>query len=74
MCIGSNLYKGQSTETDKARRYLDLLDDARCNGRWQAIPELARKNEKHSPRRKCKSTGCTTAIGFFITLNAPLLT
>jgi len=60
MCVGSNLSKGQSTQPDKARRYLDLLDDARCDGRWQEIPELARKIEKHSPRRKCMSTGCAT--------------
>ena len=55
MCVGSNLSKGQSKDPDKARRYLSLLDTARCDGRWQEVPELARKVEKHAPQRKCSS-------------------
>ncbi|KAL8825584.1 MAG: hypothetical protein Q9170_007740 [Blastenia crenularia] len=43
------LHKG----TDKSRHYLDLLDTARCQGRWSEVPELVRKNGKHSPQRKC---------------------
>ncbi|KAL8796482.1 MAG: hypothetical protein Q9195_001156 [Heterodermia aff. obscurata] len=38
---------------DKAQHYLNLLDAARCNARWGEIPELARKVEKHAPRRNC---------------------
>ncbi|KAL8933357.1 MAG: hypothetical protein Q9216_006403, partial [Gyalolechia sp. 2 TL-2023] len=38
---------------DKSRHYLDLLDTARCSGKWSEIPELARKVGKHSPQRKC---------------------
>ena len=53
MCIKCNSCGEQSKELDKARRYLDLLDTARCNGNWQDVPELARKVEKHAPQRKC---------------------
>lgn len=49
------LLKVQHKEPDKARRYLDLLDTARCNGKWAEVPELARKVEKHVPRRNCTS-------------------
>lgn len=53
MCTHCNFFKEQGKEPDKAPRYLDLLDTARCNGKWQEVPELARKVEKHVPRRKC---------------------
>ncbi|MCJ1417392.1 hypothetical protein MMC32_003735, partial [Xylographa parallela] len=43
-------------ESEKARRYLDLLDGARCDGKWQEVPELARKVGKHEPSRKCLVT------------------
>ncbi|KAK4956114.1 hypothetical protein LTR66_013379, partial [Elasticomyces elasticus] len=39
--------------SEKATRYLGLLDTARCNAQWQDVPELARKVEKHAPHRKC---------------------
>jgi hypothetical protein len=37
---------------DKALRYLQQLDSARCNALWDQVPELARKVEKHAPARK----------------------
>ncbi|KAK8123639.1 hypothetical protein PG999_003557 [Apiospora kogelbergensis] len=37
----------------KGERYLALLDDARCEGRWDAVPELVRKVRKHAPSRQC---------------------
>ncbi|OCL05930.1 TPR-like protein [Glonium stellatum] len=40
-------------ESEKALRYIAQLDDSRCNGRWQDVPELARKIEKHAPHRRC---------------------
>ncbi|KAL8997272.1 MAG: hypothetical protein Q9169_003414 [Polycauliona sp. 2 TL-2023] len=39
--------------TDKAKHFLDLLDTARCNGKWSDVPELVRKVGKHAPQRKC---------------------
>lgn len=43
----------QVNESEKARRYITALDDAKCQGRWQEIQELARKVNKHAPHRKC---------------------
>lgn len=42
-----------SPESDKAVRYIQQLDEARCTGRWSDVPELCRKVEKHAPHRKC---------------------
>ena len=39
---------------DKAAHYIQALDQARCEGRWQEIPELVRKLQKHAPARKCE--------------------
>ncbi|KAF2086950.1 filamentation protein-like protein [Saccharata proteae CBS 121410] len=38
-------------ESEKALRYIAQLDEARCNARWEQVPELARKIEKHAPHR-----------------------
>ncbi|KAF1915662.1 hypothetical protein BDU57DRAFT_279500 [Ampelomyces quisqualis] len=43
----------QAPESEKAQRYLQQLDEARCAGRWQDVPELCRKVEKHAPHRTC---------------------
>ncbi|KAL9624626.1 MAG: hypothetical protein Q9160_001291 [Pyrenula sp. 1 TL-2023] len=40
-------------EHDKAGRYIDLLDAARCKGSWNDIPELIRKVNKHAPGHQC---------------------
>ncbi|KAF3035898.1 hypothetical protein E8E12_001138 [Didymella heteroderae] len=41
------------TESAKAVGYIQQLDEARCAGRWQDVPELCRKVEKHAPHRRC---------------------
>ncbi|KAF2750065.1 filamentation protein-like protein [Sporormia fimetaria CBS 119925] len=40
-------------ESEKAARYIAQLDEARCSGKWEAVPELCRKVEKHAPHRRC---------------------
>jgi hypothetical protein len=40
-------------ENEKAKRYIQQLDEARCAGRWPDVPELCRKVEKHAPHRRC---------------------
>ncbi|KAH8727717.1 hypothetical protein GQ44DRAFT_702867 [Phaeosphaeriaceae sp. PMI808] len=42
-----------SPENEKAQRYIQQLDEARCASRWKDVPELCRKIEKHAPHRKC---------------------
>ncbi|KAH7359718.1 hypothetical protein BKA66DRAFT_612353 [Pyrenochaeta sp. MPI-SDFR-AT-0127] len=42
-----------AAESEKALRYIQQLDEARCAGRWNDVPELCRKVEKHAPRRQC---------------------
>ncbi|KAJ2905187.1 uncharacterized protein MKZ38_006093 [Zalerion maritima] len=39
--------------TTKAAHYLQQLDVARCEGNWDALPELIRKVRKHAPDRAC---------------------
>ncbi|KOS18577.1 putative cargo-transport protein [Escovopsis weberi] len=39
--------------TAKGARYVEQLDDARCEGAWAELPELARKVRKHMPGREC---------------------
>ena len=43
-------------ESEKAKRYIQQLDEARCAGRWADVPELCRKVEKHAPHRRCQQT------------------
>jgi hypothetical protein len=53
-CMQPKLTATQTApESEKAQRYLQLLDEARCASRWTDIPELCRKVEKHAPHRKC---------------------
>ncbi|TGO10513.1 hypothetical protein BTUL_0133g00200 [Botrytis tulipae] len=42
-----------SREQTKAAHYIQLLDTARCEGNWDAVPELVRKVRKHAPARIC---------------------
>ncbi|KAK5989931.1 hypothetical protein PT974_08194 [Cladobotryum mycophilum] len=39
--------------TTKGARYVEQLDDARCEGTWSEVPELVRKVRKHLPGREC---------------------
>ena len=43
----------KAQESEKALRYIQQLDDARCAGNWKDVPELCRKVEKHAPHRRC---------------------
>jgi cargo-transport protein YPP1 len=43
-------------ESEKALRYINQLDSARCQGLWDQVPELTRKVEKHAPHRKSNFT------------------
>ncbi|KAL2068293.1 hypothetical protein VTL71DRAFT_16391 [Oculimacula yallundae] len=42
-----------SREEGKATQYIQQLDQARCEGNWDAVPELVRKIKKHAPHRTC---------------------
>ncbi|KAE8451922.1 hypothetical protein EG329_002763 [Mollisiaceae sp. DMI_Dod_QoI] len=42
-----------SREHTKAAQYVQQLDAARCDGDWDAVPELIRKIKKHAPQRTC---------------------
>jgi hypothetical protein len=42
-------------EQSKAAQYIQQLDEARCEGNWDAVPELVRKIKKHAPHRTCTS-------------------
>ncbi|PMD43476.1 hypothetical protein L207DRAFT_564152 [Hyaloscypha variabilis F] len=42
-----------SREQSKAAQYIQQLDEARCEGNWDAVPELVRKIKKHAPHRTC---------------------
>ncbi|PHH77617.1 hypothetical protein CDD82_3446 [Ophiocordyceps australis] len=39
--------------TTKALHYLEQLESARCDGNWDAVPELVRKVRKHAPHKSC---------------------
>jgi hypothetical protein len=49
----------QPQESEKAKRYIALLDTARCNGNWDQVPELVRKVTKHAPHRTCTAERST---------------
>ncbi|KAE8383213.1 hypothetical protein BDV26DRAFT_251897 [Aspergillus bertholletiae] len=40
-------------DSDKGRRYIAALDNARCQHKWDEIPELIRKVTKHAPQKTC---------------------
>ncbi|KAE8164192.1 hypothetical protein BDV40DRAFT_120029 [Aspergillus tamarii] len=40
-------------DSDKGRRYIAALDNARCQNKWDEIPELIRKVTKHAPQKTC---------------------
>ncbi|KAI1335509.1 hypothetical protein F5Y15DRAFT_397552 [Xylariaceae sp. FL0016] len=44
----------------KAALYLSRLEDARCDGAWDDVPELVRKVRKHAPDRSCITTTAET--------------
>lgn len=42
-----------SRSLTKAANYALLLDEVRCDGDWDAVPEYVRKIKKHAPNRVC---------------------
>lgn len=39
--------------SEKAHRYIVALDSARCQNKWDEVPELIRKVTKHAPQKTC---------------------
>ncbi|RHZ62335.1 hypothetical protein CDV55_103103 [Aspergillus turcosus] len=39
--------------SEKGRRYIAALDSARCENKWDEVPELIRKVTKHAPQKTC---------------------
>ncbi|KAH0603355.1 uncharacterized protein H6S33_007677 [Morchella sextelata] len=58
--------------TTKGTLYLQRLEQARCNGNWDEIPELARKVQKHAPGRKCLALTAATEAKIHQLLPPPL--
>ncbi|RDA94345.1 hypothetical protein CP533_3806, partial [Ophiocordyceps camponoti-saundersi (nom. inval.)] len=46
--------------TTKADHYAEQLENARCEGRWDLVPELVRKVRKHAPSRSCLALSAET--------------
>ena len=44
----------QARESEKGQRYILALDNARSQNKWDEVPELIRKVNKHAPQRKGK--------------------
>ncbi|RAH77372.1 hypothetical protein BO86DRAFT_370968 [Aspergillus japonicus CBS 114.51] len=40
-------------ESDKGHRYISALENARCQDKWDEVPELIRKVTKHAPHKTC---------------------
>ncbi|KKK16654.1 hypothetical protein ARAM_005762 [Aspergillus rambellii] len=40
-------------ESEKGHRYIVALDNARCQNKWDEVPELIRKVTKHAPQKTC---------------------
>ncbi|EAU30508.1 conserved hypothetical protein [Aspergillus terreus NIH2624] len=40
-------------DSDKGHRYVAALDNARCQNKWDELPELIRKVTKHAPQKTC---------------------
>ncbi|KAI0910419.1 hypothetical protein F4823DRAFT_561918 [Ustulina deusta] len=49
----------------KAAQYLSRLEDARCEGRWDEVPELVRKVRKHASDRACLTTAVEAEYAVF---------
>ncbi|KAH7170224.1 hypothetical protein EDB81DRAFT_774774 [Dactylonectria macrodidyma] len=53
----------------KAAQYISQLDHARCDGNWDAVPELVRKVRKHAPERSCLALTAETECAITKTTN-----
>ncbi|KAI1082303.1 TPR-like protein [Whalleya microplaca] len=48
------------SKSSKAAQYILRLEDARCEGKWDDVPELVRKVRKHATDRLCLTTTAET--------------
>ncbi|KAI1661682.1 hypothetical protein F4813DRAFT_168760 [Daldinia decipiens] len=48
------------SKSTKVTQYVVRLEDARCEGRWDEVPELVRKVRKHATDRLCLTTTAET--------------
>ncbi|KAI0850949.1 hypothetical protein F5Y00DRAFT_259968 [Daldinia vernicosa] len=48
------------SKSAKVAQYVARLEDARCEGRWDEVPELVRKVRKHATDRLCLTTTAET--------------
>ncbi|KAI2469245.1 TPR-like protein [Annulohypoxylon bovei var. microspora] len=48
------------SRSGKVAQYLARLEDARCDGKWDDVPELVRKVRKHATDRLCLTTTAET--------------
>ncbi|KAI0383104.1 TPR-like protein [Hypomontagnella monticulosa] len=48
------------SKSGKVAQYLGRLEDARCEGKWDDVPELVRKVRKHATDRLCLTTTAET--------------
>ncbi|XDG00808.1 hypothetical protein ABKA04_000423 [Annulohypoxylon sp. FPYF3050] len=48
------------SRSSKVAQYLARLEDARCDGKWDDVPELVRKVRKHATDRLCLTTTAET--------------
>ncbi|KAI1393438.1 TPR-like protein [Hypoxylon trugodes] len=48
------------SKSGKVALYLSRLEDARCEGKWDDVPELVRKVRKHATDRLCLTTTAET--------------
>ncbi|CAK7205543.1 hypothetical protein SEUCBS139899_008320 [Sporothrix eucalyptigena] len=51
-----------SRSVTKAAHYVLQLDEARCEGDWDAVPEFVRKVRKHAPSRVCLTLTAETEL------------
>ncbi|OAA58556.1 filamentation protein [Niveomyces insectorum RCEF 264] len=51
-----------SRSVTKAAHYVVLLDEARCEGDWDSVPEYVRKVRKHAPGRVCLALTAETEL------------
>ncbi|KAI0127820.1 filamentation protein [Xylariales sp. AK1849] len=48
------------TKPTKGARYVQQLEDARCEDAWDSVPETVRKIRKHASNRECLATTAET--------------
>ncbi len=54
--LANSPWRATQPDPRKAAHYAVLLDAARSDGNWDAVPECIRKVKKHAPNRACRAT------------------